>query len=211
MLSATPPAQHLSADRRSPARAELHRPPESSDVVVSGSVRKAAAWCRVMLSGTVCTSVTMMSCTRVKRERIDTVFARQMMAAARHLLRQDRAAHQQHGHQMCGRAGGEQRQQHMSVAGESRPRRTSRSAASAWCRPWSPHMRQQRPEARGWPPAGHAASAAPMPPPMISSGASTPPDVPEPSATAQMIAFTASSSSADAGGMSPCSICAMLS
>ena len=59
--------------------------------------------------------------------------------------------------------------------------------------------------------AAQWASVAPMPPPMMSSGASTPPDVPEPSATAQMIAFTASSDQRRAGGMSPCSIRAMLS
>ena len=35
-----------------------------------------------------------------------------------------------------------------------------------------------------------------MAPPMISSGASTPPEVPEPSATDQMTALTTSSSSA---------------
>jgi hypothetical protein len=46
---------------------------------------------------------------------------------------------------------------------------------------------------------------------MMSSGASTPPDVPEPSAIAQMTAFTANSSNDDAGGMRPCSISAMLS
>ena len=52
--------------------------------------------------------------------------------------------------------------------------------------------------------------AAPRPPPMISSGASTPPDVPEPSATAQIAVFTASSSSASAATVCPCNICAML-
>ena len=46
---------------------------------------------------------------------------------------------------------------------------------------------------------------------MIKSGARTPPEVPEPSATAQMIALTTKSSSAASGKVPPRSICAMLS
>ena len=43
----------------------------------------------------------------------------------------------------------------------------------------------------GSPPGSTGASTVPSPAPSISSGASTPPEVPEPSATTQMIAFTA--------------------
>ncbi len=55
-------------------------------------------------------------------------------------------------------------------------------------------------------------NSAPSAPPMISSGASTPPDVPEPSATDQMIAFTSTSRTIAAGGhMRRCSSAAMMS
>ena len=46
---------------------------------------------------------------------------------------------------------------------------------------------------------------------MINSGAKTPPEVPEPSATAQITALTTSSSSAARGTVAPCSMRAMLS
>jgi hypothetical protein len=55
-----------------------------------------------------------------------------------------------------------------------------------------------------------AVSTAPKPPPMISKGARTPPEVPEPSATAQISAFTTISCRPDSGDIVPCSICAML-
>ncbi|MNE69400.1 hypothetical protein D3C80_1651200 [compost metagenome] len=48
----------------------------------------------------------------------------------------------------------------------------------------------------GEPPGSHGASTVPSPAPSISSGASTPPDVPEPSAAIQITALTASSPSA---------------
>ena len=93
-------------------------------------------------------------------ERIDPVFARQMMAAARHLLGQDRAPHQQHRDQVGGGAGGDQRQQAHACCRSAPPRRTSRSAASAWCRPWS-RTCPAAPRSRGWRPAGYAPSPRP--------------------------------------------------
>ncbi|MCY1220184.1 hypothetical protein D9M72_321880 [compost metagenome] len=48
----------------------------------------------------------------------------------------------------------------------------------------------------GEPPGSHGASTTPRPAPSISSGASTPPEVPEPSAAIQITALTASSASA---------------
>ena len=63
---------------------------------------KAAVWCRVMLAGTVCTSVVIMSRARESGEWIDTILARQMVAAPRDFLGQDRATHQQDGQQVRG-------------------------------------------------------------------------------------------------------------
>ena len=54
-------------------------------------------------------------------------------------------------------------------------------------------------------------SSVPMAPPMISSGASTPPEVPEPSATDQITAFTTSSGAAALTSIWPCGICVILS
>ena len=54
-------------------------------------------------------------------------------------------------------------------------------------------------------------ATAPIAPPMMSKGARTPPDVPEPSAADQMIALTTSRSRAALGRMSPCTMFAILS
>ena len=55
------------------------------------------------------------------------------------------------------------------------------------------------------------ASRPPSAPPIISSGASTPPDVPEPSETDQMIDFTMSTPTMIFVGTSPCSRLPMVS
>ena len=135
-----------------------------------------------------------------QRERIDLVFARQMMAASGDLLGQDGTAHQQHGERPARSRTRRSAAVARACCRSAPPRRTSRSAASASCRPSSRTSRAAA-RTRGSPPAESRASAAPMPPPMISSGASTPPEVPEPSATDQMIAFTTSSRIAAAGSM----------
>ena len=49
------------------------------------------------------------------------------------------------------------------------------------------------------------ASSPPSAPPIISSGASTPPDVPDPSETAQIADFTTRTPTMMRVGMSPCS------
>ena len=51
----------------------------------------------------------------------------------------------------------------------------------------------------------------PSAPPIISSGASTPPDVPEPSDTAQMVDFTSSMPTITRRLTSPCSSAAIVS
>ena len=51
----------------------------------------------------------------------------------------------------------------------------------------------------------NAPSTPPSAPPIISSGASTPPDVPEPSANAQIDDFTSRMPSSVVLGTSPCS------
>ncbi len=70
----------------------------------------------------------------------------------------------------------------------SSSRKPCRSAANASCRPSSPPC-PPWPTGPGRPRQPYGPSNAPSAPPMISNGASTPPEVPEPSATAQTSAL----------------------
>ena len=135
------------------------------------------------------TSRTITSETRVSSYGSIAVFARDVLPAARDLLGQDRALEQQHGDRIGGRRRGEQRrQQHADVAGQLDGEQGAGQRRAHGAAQHRGHA-EQRPEAR-------VARAAPGPtsepraPPRISSGASTPPDVPEASATSQITALT---------------------
>ena len=111
---------------------------------------------------------------------------------------------------MGDRDGDKQRQQHVDVvrqlereddAGERRPHRAAEDRGHA----------DQRPEAGAVVGQEQCASRPPSAPPMIRSGASTPPEVPEPSETAQMSRLDDEHAEDQRAATSPCSSSPMMS
>ena len=71
-----------------------------------------------------------------------------------------------------------------------RPNANTTAMIGARIMPPSVAAMQTSGHSAGSPPGSNGPSTAPRPAPIISSGASTPPDVPEPSAMTQITAFT---------------------